>query len=247
MGLQNELVRQGEWLFRWRSFLPIAFVAPLAIGVWTMEWPLGSYAFHIFWEYVCLGTSLLGVLVRVLTIGHTPAGTSGRNTAGGQVAESLNTTGIYSTVRHPLYFGNFLIGLGAAMVPFEGWLVAVYLLSFWLYYERIMLAEEAFLRVKFGRDYDRWAKQTPPFLPKLWNWTRPSLPFSFRNVLKREYTAFALAILLHATIETVEHLAIDHRFKFEPVWFAMLMASLGMYFLLRGLKRHTGLLHVEGR
>ena len=32
--------------------------------------------------------------------------TSGRNTHD-QVADSLNTSGIYSIVRHPLYVGNF--------------------------------------------------------------------------------------------------------------------------------------------
>lgn len=247
MGLQDELVRQGNWLFRWRSFLPIVFVVPLAIAVLTMEWPFGSYKFHVFWEHVSLGVSLLGVLVRVLTVGHTPIGTSGRNTAAGQIAETLNTTGIYSTVRHPLYLGNFLIGLGAVMVPFQGWLVAIYSLSFWVYYERIMLAEEEFLRRKFGDAYGAWASQTPAFLPKLCRWTRPSLPFSLRNVLKREYTALALAVILHVVIETVEHLVIDGRFKFEPIWFAMLMTTLFAYFSLRTIKRHTLWLHVEGR
>ncbi|MGB8874133.1 MAG: hypothetical protein WCC75_12145, partial [Desulfobaccales bacterium] len=43
--------------------------------------------------------------------GLPPRGTSGRNTQG-QVAETLNTTGIYSLVRNPLYLGNFLIWLG---------------------------------------------------------------------------------------------------------------------------------------
>lgn len=246
MGLHTELVRQGNWLFRRRSFLPLVFLAPLAVGVWTMRWPFGSYAFHILWEHVCLGVSLSGVLVRVLTVGYTPEGTSGRNTEG-QIAETLNTKGIYATVRHPLYLGNYLIGLGAVMLPFEAWLVAIYTLAFWLYYERIMMAEEAFLHEKFGRSYKKWARRTSPFVPRPWRWTQPDLPFSLRNVLKREYTALALTILLHAMIEVCEHLAIDHRFKFEPVWFGMLMATVALYFVLRGLKRHTRWLHVEGR
>lgn len=246
MGLEKELIKQGNWLFRWRSYLPLLFLAPLVIGVATMRWPLGSYPLHEAWEFISIGVSLLGLAVRVVTIGHTPVGTSGRNTRS-QVADSLNTTGIYATVRHPLYLGNFLIGLGAVMVPLEWPLVAVYTLAFWLYYERIMLAEEAFLQKQFGQEFRRWAARTPAFVPALWNWTRPSLPFSPRNVLKREYTALALIVLLHSMIETAEHLVIDHRLKVEPLWLSALSLTALAYFALRYLKNNTQLLHVEGR
>lgn len=246
MGLKQELKEQGEWLFRWRSYLPLVFIVPLVIGVATMRWPFESYPLHEVWEFVCLTTSLLGVTVRVLTVGHTPARTSGRNTKT-QVADELNTTGIYSTVRHPLYFGNFLIGLGVVMLPFELWLGLLYTLSFWLYYERIMFAEESFISKKFGEEYSAWAQRTPVFVPNPWLWTKPSLKFSLRNVLRREYTALALTILLHALVETAEHLVIEHRFKFEPAWAVLLALTVALYFVLRAMKRRTSLLSVEGR
>ena len=246
MGMDKEMVDQGNWLFRWRSYVPIAFVAPLAIGVATMHWPFNSYALHEKLEFVCMAISILGVLVRVMTIAHTPAGTSGRNTHG-QVAEHLNTSGIYSMVRHPLYLGNFLIGLGVIMVPMQPWLIGLYVLMFWLYYERIMMAEEDFLRQKFGEAFDQWAKQTPAFIPNPLGWTKPELPFSLRNVLKREYTAVALVVLCHALVETLEHLVIEHRFKLEVMWACCLAFTMMAYFFLRHLKKHTTLLHVEGR
>lgn len=246
MGIGSEFVRQGNWLFRWRSYLPLIVLAPLGIGVATMKWPFGSYRIHEYWEFISLMVSLLGVAVRVITVGHTPHGTSGRNTHA-QVADSLNTTGIYSTVRHPLYVGNFLIGLGVFLLPMEGWLVAIYTLSFCIYYERIMAAEEHYLRGKFGTEFDDWAIRTPAFIPNPRLWTKPSLPFSLRNVLKREYTALGLVILCHAMIETLEHVVIDHTFPIEPLW-ASVLALTGMsYLALRALKRHTRWLHVEGR
>jgi protein-S-isoprenylcysteine O-methyltransferase Ste14 len=247
MGLQTELRRQGDWLFRWRSYVPIAFVVPMGFALYDMQWPFGSHALHQGWEFVCLGVSFLGLAVRVFTIGRTPKNTSGRNTKDGQIAESLNTSGIYSTVRHPLYLGNFLIGLGAVLLPLEWWVVGIYCLMFWLYYERIMLAEESFLRSKFGDEFNVWVAKTPAFVPNPMLWRPPSLPFSWRNALKREYTALMLAVLLHVVIEVFEHLVIDHRLMLEPRWIAILATATLFYVGLRFLKKHTIVLQVEGR
>ena len=49
----------------------------------------------------------VGFLVRFYTIATSAKDTSGRNTKQ-QVANSLNTKGIYSIIRHPLYFGNYM-------------------------------------------------------------------------------------------------------------------------------------------
>ena len=54
--------------------------------------------------------SFLGEAIRIFTVAYTPAGTSGRNTKQ-QLADTLNTTGIYSLLRHPLYLGNFFMFL----------------------------------------------------------------------------------------------------------------------------------------
>ena len=40
------------------------------------------------WIVICLVVSFFGLLIRALTIGFTPAGTSGRNTKEGQVAKN---------------------------------------------------------------------------------------------------------------------------------------------------------------
>lgn len=246
MGLKREFQQQGNWLFRWRSYLPIVFLPLIALSLVGSHYPFESYSFHIYWEYICLTISFLGLIIRAVTIGHTPVGTSGRNTEQ-QKADSLNTTGIYSTMRHPLYLGNYLIALGAVLVPFVWWLPVIYTLTFWVYYERIMFAEEEFLREKFGADFSQWAAFTPAFLPRLSQWTKPLLRFSWRNVLKREYTAMMLLILLHTGIEFVEHLLIDHQIVYETFWVVFFFTGLLAYAVLRMLKRHSQVLHVVGR
>jgi protein-S-isoprenylcysteine O-methyltransferase Ste14 len=201
--------------------------------------------FHECWEFICLGVSFLGLAVRVVTIGHTPARTSGRN-ARRQVANQINTTGIYSIVRHPLYLGNFLIGLGITLVVMVWWLPAIYALLFCVYYERIMFTEEMFLHRKFGLAFDEWAQATPAFWPTLSGWRRPDLPFSFRNVLRREYTGLAVVIFAHSGMEFAEH-ELVRNYPWEMFWSVFASAGIITYLILRLLKRRTTLLDVPGR
>ena len=49
----------------------------------------------------------------------------------------------------------------------------------------------AFLRQKFGDAFMEWAAATPVILPKFKNWRPPSLPFSFKLAINREYYKFS--------------------------------------------------------
>src|SRR5688500_9351479 len=101
MPLKEELENSGNWLFRRRSFIPLVLCV-FAIAVMYF-YPDTTHQFITSksWRIVCLLVTALGLAIRALTVGFTPKGTSGRNTAG-QVADQLNQTGIYSLVRHPL-------------------------------------------------------------------------------------------------------------------------------------------------
>lgn len=110
MALQEELASQGNWLFRNRSLLPLAILfVGIAAHLFTLRTSgiLFSTVFPDWhgYEIFCLIISMAGTFIRIYTVGHTPVRTSGRNTAG-QVADSLNTTGIYSIVRHPAVLGE---------------------------------------------------------------------------------------------------------------------------------------------
>ena len=172
--LQEEFEKTGKWLFRWRSYFPLTLIGVILLGLRHSEGPYHSQMGDELWEIIWPMISLLGVVIRIYTIGYTPRGTSGQNTRR-QEAEVLNTTGAYSVVRHPLYLGNFFILLGISMFAGLWWISLISILAFWLYYERIMFAEEAFLRRKFGKEYEEWANKTPAFLPRLKNWKRPQL------------------------------------------------------------------------
>ena len=101
--------------------------------------------------------STLGLALRAAVVGRTPHRTSGRNTLE-QVADSLNTTGMYSLVRHPLYLGNFVGWLGVALFPRDPVVLLGSVLAYAIYYERIMMAEERFLRGRFGGAFERFCR-----------------------------------------------------------------------------------------
>lgn len=139
MLLHQEFVQVGNWLFRWRSYVPLALLSVLLIALLQFSYPYQSHTLDTVYDFACFGVALLGLGIRVVTVGFVPHGTSGRNTRG-QTAARLNTTGTYSIVRHPLYLGNFLIWLGVSLFPREWWCSAIVMLSFLLFYERIVFA-----------------------------------------------------------------------------------------------------------
>ena len=239
--MRNHLESTGNWLFQRRSYLPIVCFTVIIISLLHFHFPYGEHRLDQYWEVLCLTISLSGLVIRILTVGYVPEGTSGRNTKR-QKACVLNTTGMYSLLRHPLYLGNFLVWLGISMFARFWWLTLIMVLSFWLYYERIIFAEEKFLQQQFGQQFTDWAKKTRIFLPKFNSWKKPVRPFSLRMVLKREHTTVLLIILLFFTMEEAASLLTTGSFEFDMMWLIILAAGSSQYILFRILKKHTKLL-----
>ena len=146
-----------------------------------------------------------------------------------------------------MYLGNFLIFLGMTLFIQVWWFSIISVLGFWLYYERIMFTEEEFLRNKFGDPYLDWAERTPLFLPKPGNWKHPGLPFSFRNVLKREYTGLFVITTAFPLIDMVSDILAKKELQLDWGWTILFIAGLAIYLTLRTLKKKTRILFVDGR
>ncbi len=246
MALREELEQTGNWLFKRRSYLPLLLIGILVMGMRESGFAGGTSAWNSLWEVICLLVSLVGLAVRVYTVGGVPGGTSGRSTRCPE-AKVLNTSGIYSVVRHPLYLGNCIIWLGVSMIPFVWWTTLLFVLIFWCYYERIMIAEEAFLREKFGSEFEDWAEKTPAFIPGFRNWRPSVLSFSVRNALKREYSGFMAIIMSFTFLELLGGLFAEGRLRLDGMWRVLFCVGVIVYVTLRFLKRKTRILSVEGR
>lgn len=200
MRLVERFKKEGDFLFRWRSYLPLILVPFIILVVISFDSALVvgekyNNALIIF----ALVVGIAGQILRIFVAGFVPKDTSGRNTFGQQAA-SLNTSGIYSLCRNPLYLGNFFMMLSPVILVGNWIFVLLFALGFWLYYERIIFAEEAFLSQKFGDDYKKWCDSTPCFFPRFSGFKGADLSFSLKTTLRREYhSLFGLASSLLAT------------------------------------------------
>jgi protein-S-isoprenylcysteine O-methyltransferase Ste14 len=106
--------------------------------------------------------------------------------------------GPYAFTRHPLYLGNFIIGLGFAIMGAKVSLVVLYLITFTLIYLSTIAEEEESLRDRFGQEFSKYARQVPRFVPGPTGATHSQREFQWDRVMgHREYkTWLAIGIFL---------------------------------------------------
>lgn len=239
MALQEDMRQQGNWLFKYRSYLPL-FILVIGLALYILKefnlnFILGQETTYEFiYNFICLGIGLLGLYIRFHVVGYAAENTSGKNTAE-QKADTVNSTGFYSIVRHPLYLGNFLMWLSAALLIANIWFILVFCLVYWVYYERIMYAEETYLRDKFGDSYLNWANTVPTFFSRCKNYRKPSLPFNWMKAIKSEKNSFAALTLIFCLFDIIGQI-ITQRYNFNYVFIGLSIFSLLMYVVIKILK-----------
>ena len=231
MKLKDSLESQGQYLFKNRGFIPLLFVL-FSIPVSYFN----SYDYLADYEavkYSVLIVSLLfifcGHCVRIHVVLSRKEATSGRN-RDEQVAHSLNTDGWYSLVRNPLYFANFLIWFGLSIYLFSFWLSSILILAFWIYYERIIYAEEAYLQKKFGKSYDDWCEATPLIIPKLTGYKPIGINFSLGKTILNEYPSFLSTSTCFLFVYILRELCLNKSFELNLpiIIFAGLILIFGL-------------------
>ncbi|MCM8773934.1 MAG: isoprenylcysteine carboxylmethyltransferase family protein [Candidatus Omnitrophica bacterium] len=84
-----------------------------------------------------------------------------------QQGKILVKDGPYYLIRHPMYFGTLLIGMGIIAVLFKFWVLPVFLIIYVLIYFPQINREEKVLIKKFGQEYIHYCKTTPKYFPKV--------------------------------------------------------------------------------
>jgi protein-S-isoprenylcysteine O-methyltransferase Ste14 len=113
-------------------------------------------------ESLALGAAIawVGEAIRVWAAGHL------------EKSKEVTRSGPYRFIRHPLYLGSSLIGVGLAIAAHHLVLGALIVLYLATTLTAAMRSEEAHLRDKFGDDYDAYAEQRAAPMPRAFSWSR---------------------------------------------------------------------------
>lgn len=183
------MVSIGNFFFKYRNWIFILFYAALFIPSWPLFSKEVFGEFYYLWPVIIgLVVTVTGQAIRGATIGLAYIVRGGKE--GKPYAEGLVTEGIFNHCRNPLYVGNILMLLGVGILANSLLYVAVMMPVFLFIYQAIVLAEENFLRNKFGPGYDEYCKKVNRWIPNLSGIgkTFESMEFNWRRWVLREHT-----------------------------------------------------------
>ena len=170
-------------LFRLRGLVPLPLV--LLMIVWS-EPTRASFLYGG-------GIILLGVAVRFWAAGYIK-----KYRVYEVQADALVTAGPYAHVRNPLYWGNFLIGLGFCVVA-NWWPAYPLFIAMYVYvYAAVVTHEESHLAELFGRAYQQYCAQVPRFWPRLVPYPHARGRFSWVDAIRGEAVTWCVHALVAA-------------------------------------------------
>ncbi|PZR29124.1 MAG: S-isoprenylcysteine methyltransferase [Citrobacter freundii] len=234
------MVTIGNFLYKYRNFLFIFLYLMLFIPsppIFDAK-RLGSN--YYYWPLaIGLTITILGQLIRGATIGLAYIIRGGKD--GKVYADDLVTTGIFNHCRNPLYVGNILMLLGAGILANSLFYLAVVIPFFLFTYQAIVLAEEHFLRNKFGIVFDNYCNHVNRWFPstKGLSATFRSMTFRWKRWLTKEYnTQFVwLTGITLITLFTYPELT-DYDSSIRNLLLAIILpVILAYYLLIRYLKK----------
>ncbi len=143
------MIALGNFFFKYRNWVFILFYAALFIpSPPIFSFSNSGHNFFIWPIIIGLVITITGQMIRGLTIGLAYIIRGGRG--GKPYAEGLVREGIFNHCRNPLYVGNILMLLGVGILSNSLFYLLVIIPIFLFIYQAIVLAEEKFLRGKFG-------------------------------------------------------------------------------------------------
>lgn len=133
---------------------------------WYSSWaPYSSYfTAHLV---LLLGLVLVAVGQFIRSAAMVQAGQSFNHVVQQQRRDShsLVTTGIYSKLRHPSYFGFFWWGIGTQLVLGNAVCLVAYTIVLWKFFSTRVKQEEMYLVRFFEGDYVEYKKRVPTMMP----------------------------------------------------------------------------------
>ena len=152
------MISIGNFFFQYRNIVFIFLY--LALFIPSPElFKEEVFGENYYWWPIVMGLliTVSGQLIRGATIGLAYIVRGGKNKK--VYADSLVTEGIFNHCRNPLYVGNVLMLVGVGILSNSLIYVCVFIPLFLFIYQAIILAEENFLRNKFGQEFDHYCQR----------------------------------------------------------------------------------------
>lgn len=104
-------------------------------------------------------------------------------------ADDLVTEGIFRHCRNPLYVGNILMLLGVGILSNSLIYVSIVMPVFIFIYHTIVVAEENFLKNKFGDQFSAYCRKVNRWIPSFFGLgtTFRSMKFNWKRWILKEY------------------------------------------------------------
>ncbi|HVG16182.1 MAG TPA: isoprenylcysteine carboxylmethyltransferase family protein [Chitinophagaceae bacterium] len=234
------MISIGNFFFRYRNLLFILLYLALFIPSPPLFSPDVFGENYYLWP-IGLGLiiTITGQLIRGATIGLAYIIRGGRD--GKVYAEELVTTGIFKHCRNPLYVGNILMLVGVGILSNSLIYMAIFIPAFLFIYQAIVLAEENFLRQKFGEQFVAYCTRVNRWVPDLRgiNRTFEDMQFNWKRWVLKEYNTqyiwlTGITLILLLKYDEVTGYDTDLR---NLLLFIIIPLLLFLYLLVRYLKK----------
>lgn len=226
------MVKIGNFFFRTRNYLFPVFYIFLFLPFQRISKD------YVMVFLIGLGITLIGQLVRMLTIGLVYIIRGGKNRR--IYAEGLVTDGLFSHSRNPMYVGNILMIVGMSILSNSLFAVVVMIPLFLFIYQAIVRAEEDFLRKKFGEGFDEYSARVNRWLPNLKGVgkTFGENDFNLTKVAFKEYNTTYIWMVGATLLLAYNVYWFNGSLKGNEMYFVLAIAILTMlYFTIRYFKK----------
>lgn len=231
------MVAIGNFFFKHRNWLFIVFYAALFLP--------SPHLFSDAWDgwSIVLGLIITtkGQLIRGLTIGLAYIVRGGKE--GKPYADGLVTEGIFRHCRNPLYVGNILMLLGVGILANSLYYIAIMIPLFLFIYQAIVLAEEDFLRKKFGPGFDAYCQDVNRWWPSIGGLssTLSSMKFNWKRWILKEHTTQFIWLIGITMLLLFNHPQLtDNNPECRNAWLIGSLSGLTLVYILIRVLKKTG-------
>jgi protein-S-isoprenylcysteine O-methyltransferase Ste14 len=159
---------------RYRQFIGIAFLLLVTAA--------GNPKAFLFWPGLLLASA--GMAVRLWASGHI------------KKDKALATDGPYGYVRHPLYVGNILLGIGFSLACGLWWGFPLFVGILAVFYPPAIKSEDEKLRRLFTEEWENWRMHTRALIPHFKTGGNPGGSWSFYQSLRQNGEPVIALLLL---------------------------------------------------